>query len=137
MDFPADFLRLLQHAKKVRLVTCFYIKIFASNSLYGSCNKYTKCPPNTLCKCRSRIFVSSSHKICKCRTSMLHKVRLVKNANASARNIMLCVYSNSSNYNVTLQERFYKSRLQLHSTTLYGLPSYTLKVNKKTKILQQ
>ena len=56
-----------------------------------------------------------------------------KNINASARNLMLCVYSNPSNYNVTLQERLYKSRLQLHSTTLYGLPSYTLKVTKKNK----
>ena len=53
-----------------------------------------------------------------------------KKSNASARYIRLCVYSNSSNYNVTLQERFYKSRLQLPSTTSYGLPSYTLKVNK-------
>jgi hypothetical protein len=53
-----------------------------------------------------------------------------KNINASARNLMLCVYSNPSNYNATLQERFYKSRLQLPSTTSYGLPSYTLKVKK-------
>ena len=53
-----------------------------------------------------------------------------KNISASTRNLMLCVYSNSSNYNVTLQKRFYQSRLQLPSTTSYGLPSYTLKVNK-------
>ena len=56
-----------------------------------------------------------------------------KNKNASARNLMLCVcISNSSNYNATLQERFNKSRLQLHSTTSYGLTSYTLKVNNTT-----